>query len=337
MTAAKVELGRHLFYDRRLSGTGDYACASCHRQERAFTDGRARAVGATGEVHPRSAMSLANVAYNATLTWADPQLHRLEEQMLVPMLNEQPVELGLAGRTAEAFDRFRADPRYRRLFDEAFPGQEDPIRLDNVIRAIACFERTLLSGDSPYDRLIYRDEREAFSTSAWRGMRLFFSPRLACSECHGGFNFSGPVDYEGAGPPRPTFHNTGLYDLGAGAYPASDPGLIRVTGEAMDMGRFRAPTLRNIALTAPYMHDGSIATLRAVVEHYMAGGRTVHAARYAGTGRENPYKSDRITGFALTERDKVDLVSFLENLTDRSFVTDRRFSDPFYSSRSASE
>ncbi|HEU5395010.1 MAG TPA: cytochrome c peroxidase, partial [Candidatus Methylomirabilis sp.] len=228
MTPEKVELGRRLFYDRALSGNGTYACASCHRPELAFTDGRPRAVGSTGELHPRSAMSLANAAYSATLTWADPVLTRLEEQMLTPMFGREPVELGLAGEE-EALMRIKANPEYAPGFAAAFPGDSRPVTLLNVRRAIASFERTLVSGDAPYDRLVYRGE-PALSEPALRGMRLFFSDRLKCSRCHGGFTFSGPVAFVGLEPLAPTFHNTGLYNLGGGGlYPADNSGVFEHT------------------------------------------------------------------------------------------------------------
>src|SRR5206468_3322409 len=225
MTPAKVELGRRLFYDRVLSGNGAQACSSCHRQELAFTDGRARAVGSTGEPHPRGALSLANVAYGVTLTWADPRLTRLENQARIPMFSEHPVELGLFRREDEVLRRLRAEPDYPGMFAAAFPEEHEPVRVANVTRAIACFERTLISGDSPYDRLVYRDDAGALSESAKRGMRLFFSERLNCSRCHGGFTFSGPITFDGARPIAATFHNNGLYNLGGdGSYPADNPG-----------------------------------------------------------------------------------------------------------------
>jgi cytochrome c peroxidase len=330
MSAAKVALGRRLFYDRALSGNGTYACSSCHRQELAFTDGRARAVGSTGAAHPRGAMSLANVAYSATLTWADSRLTRLEDQARIPMFNERPVELGLTGHEEDLVRRLRADPDYPGMFAAAFPEEGcEPVSVTNVARAIASFERTLVSGDSPYDRYVYRDDAGALSDSAKRGMRLFFSERLNCSRCHGGFTFSGPVAFEGGRPIAATFHNNGLYNLGGdGGYPADNPGLFAVTGRKRDIGRFRAPTLRNIELTAPYMHDGSIATLAEVVEHYARGGRLVAGGPSAGDGRDSPRKSDLIQGFDLDDRGKADLLEFLKSLTDRSFVTDPRFAAP---------
>ena len=320
LTPAKVELGRHLFFDSRLSADGTFACATCHQQAHAFTDGRAKAAGVTGQVHPRSSMSLANVAYVSTLNWADPATLLLEDQMLVPMFSLNPVEMGIAGREEEILQRLHREPRYGSLFEQAFPGQPDPISWPNIIRAIASFERTLVSGDSPYDRFVFWDEREDFPESARRGMELFFSDRLRCSQCHSGFNLSGPVIHASSPSPAPVFHNTALYDLdGHGAYPDDNRGTYEHTGAASDMGRFRAPTLRNIALTAPYMHDGSLKSLEEVVAHYAAGGRA----------SGNPLKSPLLSGFEISAAETADLLAFLESLTDRGFITDSRFESPW--------
>lgn len=321
LTPAKAELGRHLFFDTRLSADGTFACATCHQPAHAFTDSQQRAVGVTGEIHPRSTMGLANVAYNATLNWADPTLDRLEEQMEIPMFSVKPVEMGISGHEQEVLARLLQEPRYGVLFQEAFPDESRPVNLDNVILAIASFERTLLSGSSPYDRYVYWDDGESFSESARRGMQVFFSGELACSECHAGFNFSGPVALAGD-VQEPLFHNTALYSLDdSGSYPPDNQGLFEHTGAAEDMGRFRAPTLRNIALTAPYMHDGSLPTLEAVIEHYAGGGR---ASR-------NPLKSSLISGFEVSAEQTRDLVSFLESLTDQAFLEDPRFENPWAS------
>ena len=271
MSVEKVTLGRRLFFDTRLSGNGTQACATCHQPQRAFTDGKAHALGSTGQSHPRGSMSLANVAYNASFTWVDAGRASLEDQAQGPMFNQDPIELGLAGVEAEAAGRIAADNRYAEAFGVAFPEEAEPITLDNVRKAIACFERTLLSGDSPYDRLVWRDDRAALSDSARRGMTLFFSDRLACSKCHAGFSFSGPVAYDSSPPAQATFHDTGLD------------------------GRFRAPTLRNIAVTAPYMHDGRFATLDQVIDHYASPGAATRRPepprqriRHHARGKEGP-------------------------------------------------
>ena len=317
MSEAKVRLGRRLFYDTRLSGNGTFSCASCHKQAHAFTDGRAHAIGSTGQAHARSAMSLTNVAYNASYGWADAAARTLEAQIAVPMFNEHPIEMGLKGHEAAATARLAADALNGRLFRDAFPEDAAPVTLDNAIKAIAAFERTLLSAGSPLDRYLYRDERSALGPAALRGMTLFFSDRLACAGCHAGFNLSGPTVHDGAATVRPTFHNTGLYDIdGRGAYPSVDRGLIDQTRLPADMGRFRAPTLRNIAVTAPYMHDGSIPTLEAAVTHYASG------------GLPSRFKSPRLKGFTLPAAETADLVAFLNALTDREFLTNPAFGPP---------
>lgn len=332
MTMAKVELGRHLFYDTRLSVNGKQSCASCHDQAKAFTDGKARAEGTTGEIHPRSSMSIVNIAYTPVLTWANPNMKQLERQALVPMFGEHPVELGLSGKEAEVLAKLKAEPRYQKLFPEAFAGQSEPFTIDNVTKAIAAFERVLISGDSPYDRYL-NGEKTAISVSAKRGENLFFSERLECFHCHGGFNFSQTTDHVGKAFAEIEFHNTGLYNLdsvaGGGAYPKDNQGTFEITQRAEDIGKFRAPTLRNIAVTAPYMHDGSIATLEEVLDHYAAGGRTIKSGEYKGVGSTNPNKSSFVKGFTLTPQEKRDVIAFLKTLTDEKFLTDKRFSDPW--------
>ncbi len=328
LSAAKVELGRYLFYDVRLSRTGHTACATCHVQARAFTDGKPRAVGDTGEVHARGSMSLVNVAYASRLGWQNPLLDRLEAQARVPMFGEDPVEMGLSGHEAEVVALLRADPVYARLFPAAFPGEAAPFTIAGVTRAIASFERTIISGRSPYNRFVTGDEG-ALGPAARRGMDLFLSERLECFHCHGGFNFSDSVTHAGAVSPERAYHNTGLYNLGPqGAYPPGSGGLYDTTRDPADMGRFRAPTLRNIAVTAPYMHDGSVPTLEAVLDHYSEGGRTLAEGPHAGVGAKNPHKSEFIAGFVLTAGERADVIAFLQSLTDEELLTDPRFADP---------
>jgi cytochrome c peroxidase len=335
MSDAKAELGRHLFYDARLSGNGTQSCAACHEQARAFTDGRAQAVGSTGEVHPRGSMSLVNVAYASALTWGNPSLTRLEDQALVPMFGTHPVELGLLRDEAVLGARLRAAPRYQALFTQAFGANEDPFSLGHVTQALATFERTIISARSPYDR--YHNERDdtAISEAARRGETLFFSQPLSCFRCHGGFTFSGAVDFEGRREGDVTFHNTGLYNLaGALSYPPPNTGIYEFTEKAEDVGKFKAPTLRNIAVTAPYMHDGSIATLEEVLAHYAAGGRTVASGPYLGIGHDNPNKNPLVRGFALSAGQREDLLAFLRSLTDEAVFRDPRFANPWTSGSS---
>ncbi|MGF1468607.1 MAG: MbnH family di-heme enzyme [Sandaracinaceae bacterium] len=329
MSVAKVELGRRLFYDPRLSLNETQSCGSCHLQELAFTDGRPQGIGSTGEVHPRSSMSLANVAYVPRLTWANPLIDTLEEQALGPLFGEDPVELGMAGQEEELFRRLREDPDYPMWFEEAFPRDPDPIGLQNLLRALAAFQRTLISADSPFDRFA-RGDATAMSESAQRGADLFFSERLECFHCHGGFNFSDALRHDGTIQDQVAFHNNGLYNVdGRGGYPPPNTGVFAISTDLRDMGRFRAPTLRNIEVTAPYFHDGSAATLDDVIDHYAAGGRTIEEGPNAGVGAESPLKSIFVNGFELTPEEREDLLAFLRSLTDETFLTDPRFRDPF--------
>jgi cytochrome c peroxidase len=340
MSEAKAELGRHLFYDTRLSENGTQSCATCHEQERAFTDGRAQAVGSTGETHPRGSMSLVNIAYAATLTWGNPSLTQLEDQALVPMFGEHPVELGLKQPGSALLVRLRSERKYRALFARAFDSEPDPFSIDHVTQALATFERTIISARSPYDR--YHNERDnaAIPEAARRGETLFFSQPLSCFRCHSGFSFSGAVDFEGRsegnGEGRSAFHNTGLYNLaGALSYPPPNTGIYEVTRKPEDVGKFKAPTLRNIALTAPYMHDGSAATLEDVIAHYAAGGRTIASGPYQGIGHDNPNKSPTVRGFTLGPEQRDDLLAFLRSLTDDSLLHDPRFANPWASGSAA--
>jgi cytochrome c peroxidase len=329
-TPEKVTLGRFLFYDTRLSGNGQQACGTCHLQRLAFTDGLTTAVGSTGEAHPRNTQSLTNVAYNATLTWANPLLTNLEQQLLIPIFGEHPVELGATGQEDEILDRLRADARYPSLYAAAFPDDPDPITWDNTVRALASFSRALISGDSPFDRFVYQGDAAALDASARRGLELFFSERLECHHCHGGFNLSEATTHDGSPFDAARFHNTGLYNVdGQGGFPPSDTGLFEVTNDPRDMGKFRPPSLRNVAVTAPYMHDGSVATLEDVIRLYEAGGRVIEGGPNAGDGRASPLKSGLVPGFTLTDAERQDLLRFLESLTDTTFLTDPRLSDPF--------
>lgn len=329
MTAAKVELGRYLFYDVRTSVNGKSSCATCHQQRLAFTDGRAVSVGTTGEFHPRNAMSLVNVAYSASLTWSNPQLTRLEDQALVPMYGVHPVELGL--RKDDGFlPILHQDSRYRERFARAFPAESAPITLVNVTKALASFERSIISARSPYDRYHYGGDDNAVSESAKRGEILFFNQHLSCFRCHGGFDFSDSTVSQNNQSREVEYHNTGLYNLaGHLSFPMPNLGIYEYTKNIADVGKFKAPTLRNIAVTAPYMHDGSIATLDDVISHYAAGGRTISSGPNAGIGHDNPSKDPLIHGFEISTQDRLDLIAFLNCLTDRELLNDPKFSNPW--------
>ena len=337
MTAAKVELGRFLFYDTQLSANQTQSCGTCHLQELAFTDGLAQAEGSTGQIHPRSSMSIANAGYAASLTWANPAVVRLEKQALVPMFGEDPVELGMANMEDELLRRMREDESYPAMFAEAFPNETAPINLDGITKAIAAFQRQVTSFDSKVDHW-QQGDRTALTESEQRGMALFFGGTNAagvedafeCFHCHGGFLFSQSSDDAGQVFDQKFFMNNGLYNLDEdGSYPALNEGLFEMTGELADKGRFKPPSLRNIAITAPYMHDGSIETLEEVLDHYARGGRLIEDGPHAGDGKDNPNKSALLNGFVMTEQEKQDLVAFLHALTDETLLNNPAYSDPF--------
>lgn len=275
-------------------------------------------------------MSLVNVAYSPVLTWANPNMRRLEMQALVPLFGEHPVEMGMNGKEELLVTRLKAEPVYGPLFASAFPGEAQPVTVDHVTKALASFERTIISGFSPYDRYRFSGDPKAISKSAKNGESLFFSERLECFHCHGGFNFTGSLDYLDKGFAEVEFHNTGLYNVkGQTSYPKDNTGLFEFTQDPADVGKFKAPTLRNIAVTAPYMHDGSVPTLEAAIDHYRAGGRTLTSGPNAGVGAENSNKSEFVKRFALSAREKADLLAFLRSLTDEKLLTDPRLGDPW--------
>ena len=293
MSEAKVELGRRLFYDADLSIDGTTSCATCHEQHRAFSEGNATHPGVKGAPGRRNVMGLANVGYFAPLTWADPRQQKLEAQALVPMMGERPVEMGMGGQDYELARRLRSDDCYPKMFRAAFPERGGEISSGTVTMAVAAFERTLLSYDAPYDRF-RRGDRGALSDGAQRGVALFHS--LNCDSCHSGDNFTDQK-----------FHRLGLYSQSeAEARPTHDHGLKEITNLASDEGAIRTPSLRNVALTGPYMHDGSIVKLADAISAHAKG----HGARDA-----------ELKDLTISLSQQADLLAFLESLSDKSFVT----------------
>jgi cytochrome c peroxidase len=284
---AKAALGRRLFSDPLLSRDRTVSCSTCHPPEKAYADGRPLAVGIRGQAQGRNAPSLLNVAYVRRPFW-DGRAAGLEEQAAIPILN--PAEMDMTEE--EVLSRLRGDPAYPPLFAKAFGGPG--VDFGRVRAALAAFERTLLAGDSPFDRW-WEGDASAMGEDAVRGFRLFMG-RARCSTCH-------PVRQSYALLTDDGFHNTGAGE-GAGK---ADPGRMGATKRPEDRGRFKTPTLRNVALTAPYMHDGSLRDLAAVVDFYDRGGEA------------NPDLDPDLRPLALTGRERRDLVAFLEALTSPSY------------------
>jgi cytochrome c peroxidase len=328
-TAEQIELGRHLFYDVRLSRHRNRACGTCHEQAKAFTDGFHRAVGTENDLHGHNTPSLVNVGRRSQLNWASVEPRSLEEQLLVPLFGEDPLEMGMGGREVELLATLAADPIYADLFAAAFPDEPSPISVDNLAIAIAAFERTIVSDDAPLDRWL-RGEGDAIGPDAQRGWALFRSPEVGCIRCHGGPDFASPTNEAGEPIAEAGWFNVGLYDIdGAGAYPSTAQGLIETTGVPSDMGRFRTPTLRNLAYTWPYMHDGSVISLEEAVDVFAEGGRNVQSGAFVGDGRANPHKSELIGPIDLTASQRADLVAMLLALSDEGLVGDSRLASPF--------
>jgi cytochrome c peroxidase len=327
MTRDKIELGRRLFYDTRLSGNQTQSCASCHVQAHGFAEEAKTARGSTGEAHHRNTMSLTNVAYNATFTWAHSGITSIEQHTAIPLFGDAPIEMDAARNDTKILARIASDPEYVRSFKTAFGGDGE-INFDRISKAIASFVRTFTSFNAPFDRYAYYAEDSALSESQIRGMNLFMSERLECTHCHSGFNFSQFVTHDSSRVEDRTFHNTGLYFLEGEAPSRFDFGLGLVTKQDVDRYKFKAPTLRNIARTAPYMHDGSLATLEAVIEFYAAGGRNVESGPLRGDGRRNPGKSPFIKGFELSAQEKGDVIAFLHALTDEEFLSRKDLGPP---------
>jgi cytochrome c peroxidase len=325
MTQAKVNLGKVLFFDNKLSANQQQACASCHQQKFAFGENIQHSLGSTKQVHRRNSPVLVNIAYNKTLTWAHDGLTSIERQILLPMFGESPIELGITGHEEQVLARFET-VEYQLLFDEAFPNEE--LSFDLIVKALASYVRSLISLNSPFDSYAYLGKDDAISASALRGMNLFFSEQLECHHCHGGFNFTQSTSHEKQLIDRRPFHNTGLYNVNytnqneKSGYPLHDTGLAEISTLSRDNGRFRAPTLRNIEVSAPYMHDGSMDNLSDVIDFYAAGGRVITSGKYKGDGRINPLKSQFIKGFTITIKEKNDLIEFLKTLTDQTFLSD---------------
>ncbi|MBZ9609987.1 MbnH family di-heme enzyme [Rheinheimera maricola] len=331
MSAAKVELGRHLFYDTALSANQQQSCASCHQQQYAFAEPRPTSVGSTGQLHRRNASALVNIAYNNTLTWAHDGLTHIESQLMLPLFGDNPIELGAAGHEQQILARLTKAP-YPELFAAAF-GSPTP-DFNRAIAALSSFSRSLLSFNSRFDRYAYQQDDSALSSEELLGLNLFFSEKLECHHCHGGFNFTQATSHQRQPLDRRPFHNTGLYyvsraDLADKGYPQHDTGLSEVSLNPSDDGRFRAPTLRNAAYTAPYMHDGSLATLEQVIDFYAAGGLVTELDGEISDGRQHPLKSSFVRGFELTALEKQALLAFLHSLSDEQFITNPAYGNPW--------
>jgi cytochrome c peroxidase len=286
MTADAVELGRLLFHDTRLSRDGMVSCASCHLQHLAFTDGLEISVGIEGRTGFRNSPSLANVGFAPRL-FMDGGVPTLEMQILAPIADENEMDHNILLVAEE----LNTDPQLTALAQSAYQQEINPY---TITRSLAAFERSIVSASSKYD--LYLQGEAMLTEEEMLGMELFNSDELKCASCHSGALFT---DYD--------YHNIGLYTDYA------DPGRERISLDENDWGKFKTPSLRNVALTAPYMHDGSWSTLEEVIDFFAEGGQS------------HPNKDARIQGFAITEAEKNALIAFLNCLSDESLVHNPAF------------
>jgi cytochrome c peroxidase len=309
LTVEGIALGRRLFYDKTMGRDSAFACADCHQQDKAFTDGRALAVGVGGQPGKRSAMSIVNLAFNPTAFNWDGSQQKIWEQAIHPVENM----LEMDEDWERVLVRLRRSEDYPKRFRAAFGvNRTGEITQEMAVKAIAQFEHTIVSADSHFDRVVYLNSEFFTEEEQFGADSLFFIENVpvgadhpGCGHCHNAPSFGDNL-----------FKNNGIEDV-ATLDDFPDNGFGAVSGSRSDNGKFRSTTLRNIALTGPYMHDGRFATLEEVLDHYASGGHAV----------EN--KDPNITGFTLTEEKKAALLAFLNSLTDESLLTDQRYSNPF--------
>ncbi len=287
-TKERWELGKQLFFDKQLSKSNTVSCASCHNPNVAFSDNVALSIGDNSSLGTSNSPTLANVAYHPYYTRAGG-VPTLEMQILVPIQEHNEFNTNMV----DVIEKLKPNGSYQTMSQAAYKRELDAFV---ITRAIATFERSLISGNSRFDVFFYKGIVNALNESERRGFKLFTSNKTNCSSCHSGFNFT---NY--------TFENNGLYVNYA------DSGRMRLTQLPQDRAKFKVPTLRNIALTAPYMHNGSFTTLTDVLEHYSTG------------GQNHINKSILIKPLILTTKEKQDLINFLHSLTDMKFILNKNF------------
>ncbi|MCZ6631795.1 MAG: cytochrome-c peroxidase [bacterium] len=301
LTRSKVALGRYLFFDKRLSKDGTVACGTCHQPRSAFTDGQALPTGIGGQKGQRNAPTILNRVYGKTHFY-DGRAASLEDQALLPI--QSPSELGNTLENVVA--TLSAVPGYRTRFKQAF-GTE-AITPDRIARAIAAFERSLITGESPFDLFEYGGPEGSMSEAAIRGLTVFRGKKTRCPLCHTGFNYTDE-----------DFHNIGLgwdkadltlYEKTKNPDDIKhiDPGRYALTKDPNHFGAIKTPTLREVARTAPYMHNGSVKTLEEIVDFYNKG------------GVPNPFLDEKIKPLNLTDAEKEDLVAFLRALSGTNWL-----------------
>jgi cytochrome c peroxidase len=314
------ELGHYLFFEKKLSINNTKSCASCHSPTFAFSDGYRTSVTSLGENVLHNSPSLINSIYLKKYDWANTNASSLEMQIKRPLYSNHPIELGLDKHINDLIVFFKGDSLYKALFRKAYPNSDTLFTLTQIENAIVAYEKTLISKSSQFDK-------GELSPSAYSGLKLFSSQKLNCISCHPPPYFTLATQTNNSDS---IYENIGLYNVdGKNEYPQNDEGLSRITHQKNDNGKFKIPSLRNVMLTAPYMHDGSIASIEEVIDMYAMGGRNIDYGNYKGDGRLNANKNKLITGFTISKKEKMDLIKFLTSLTDSSIFYKQSFLNPF--------
>jgi cytochrome c peroxidase len=313
-------LGSYLFFDTKISINNTKSCASCHSPEFAFTDGYRTSATSLGENVLHNAPSLINAVYLKRYDWANTNATSLETQIKRPLYGNHPIELGLDKHITALQEVFKRDSLYTTLFKKAFPDSVKLFTLTQIEIAIVAYEKAIVSQSADFDK-------GELTPSAYNGLKLFTSKRLNCVSCHRPPYFTLATLYDNTDS---VYANIGLYNVAnKNEYPSNDKGIYTITQRSQDNGKFKIPSLRNVMLTAPYMHDGSIATIEEVIDMYARGGRNIDYGNSKGDGELNKNKSPLITGFTLTKEEKTDLINFLTSLTDSSIFYKQLFKNPF--------
>jgi cytochrome c peroxidase len=306
-----LETGQRLFFDKQLSFNQTKSCSSCHDPALSFSDGYRRSLGATADLHLRNSPSLLNVGDNSNFTSASKKLVKLSEQLLQPLFNTSVIEMGVTGHENTVLDRINSDAFYK-TFREQLAAKQLKLDFNNLVKALEAYCLSLKSYNSKYDKFLRKETR--LTASEERGRKLFFSKTLKCSSCHSGLNLNFETNSY-----KNHFRNNGFMQnliSHSDKEKKEDLGLFGETSSPSDVGKFRVPSLRNVMKTAPYMHDGSIANIEEVIEIYSKGG--INKANI----------DPLISGFPISNKQKKDLIAFLNTLTDLSYLNNPHFLAP---------
>jgi cytochrome c peroxidase len=317
--STKAQLGRYLFYDTRLSANNTKSCATCHAPELAFSDGYRRSTGIYGDNTQHNAPSLLNLNTYTAMNWATPHLQTIAQQVVRPLLDTIPLEMGAHGNEQRIYARLATDSVYATLFPKAYPNTTQAVHFDHIVESISQFVATLQSRNSLIDQ--YNLSPNHLLPPEVAAGKALFEGKAGCATCHSGKDFNTPE--QGS-----RYANLGLYNCNDG-YPKEDYGIAERTQKMEDNGKYRIPSLRNVAITAPYFHDGSAATLKEVLQIYENGGRKVESGTCIGDGRNNPNRDKRLPVVKFSVEEKQQLLAFLYALTDTSYLRNKAFMNPF--------